>query len=114
MSTLEGIGAALGRAFPMDKPPAPEEKPVPATVPPLSHRALRLRKIRSLTLTGWQWRWRTEWVRNGEVGVWSENYRREGDVDASIKAHRVFLGDAPMVIEDRKAGTIVHKARSDA
>lgn len=75
------------------------------SIPPLSHRALRIRKLRTLTLTGWQWRWRTEWVRNGQVGVWSEHYRDERDVDASISAHRVYLGDADLWVQDRKAGT---------
>jgi hypothetical protein len=84
------------------------------SIPPLSHRALRIRKTRSLTLTGWQWRWRTEWVKNGQVGVWSETYRDERDCDSSIRAHRVFFADADLITVDRKTGTTKHERHAGA
>lgn len=55
---------------------------------------IELRGIKAL-IHGSGWRWRTRYIRNGQIGVWSERYETEGDCDRSIHAHRAYMAAAP-------------------
>ena len=56
---------------------------------------LRIEVIEGRALLGFgraTWRWRTVYVENGEIGVWSENYNSRAECERSVRAHRRYLG----------------------
>lgn len=44
------------------------------------------------------WRWRTRYVRNGEIGAWSETYRDRRDAERSLRAHRSYFETALVTV----------------
>lgn len=71
----------------------------------LGHLRIEIIETRALLGLGRSsWRWRTVYVQNGQIGVWSEPYTSREACERSIRGHRHYLGSAPVRVKRADGG----------